>query len=121
MGGDFDNVVSGVGMWLGEIGDYHFINALAASWLDQLGKDGAARLKLVLEPQQRSRNRAHLGTGETHYADAAASRRRGHGDDGVVKIHCFCTRSQYSSSRSWRWSILRCNWATSNSAFKLTW
>ena len=86
---DFDNIVGGVGVWLGKEGDDDLVDALAGSGLDQFTEMSASRLEVVSmgQSQHGTRDVARLGARETHHADAAASRRRSNGNDGVVEMH----------------------------------
>jgi hypothetical protein len=43
----------------------------------------------MLQPQHGQGNLAGFGTGQAHYPDPAAARRRGHGYDGIVQVHRF--------------------------------
>lgn len=55
--------------------------------LYQLPENGPPSLEFMLEPQHGQRNLFRLWAGQTHHADAAASGRRGDGNDGVVEVH----------------------------------
>ena len=85
--GDLDYVVGGVGVRLGEEGDDDFVDALACGGIDQFAEVRAAGLELVLRSAAWAARCSRFGTGETHHTDAAAARRRGDGDDGVVEVH----------------------------------
>ena len=112
MGGDFDDIVGGVGVGLLEPGDDDFVDFFAGSvmgpaggsrshttcrfhktcrshirWLNKFAEKGVVGLERVLELQQRFGDGARVGAGETDDADPAASGRGGDGDDGVVEVH----------------------------------
>ena len=87
MRGNLDYVIGGIGMRLGKESDDGFVDALPGRRVDKLNKNGAVRLQWMLQAKQRRGNGAGFGAGETHHADAAASRRRSYGDYGVVEVH----------------------------------
>ena len=68
MGGDFDDVVGGVGVRLGEERDHYFVNALLRGGLDQLAEGGAARFQAALEAQQGRGDGTRVGAGEANHA-----------------------------------------------------
>ena len=84
MGGDFDNVVGGVGVRLLEEGDYHFVDALLRAGLDELAEEGAVGFQVAPEAQQGRGDGTGIGAGEADHAQPAAAGRSGDGDDGVV-------------------------------------
>ena len=105
--GDFHDVVGGVGMRLGEIGDDDFVDAVFV-WpratrprfagsgtrmhtirigLDQFAEHGASRLNWVFEAKHRQGDGASFGAGKADHADTAASGRSGNRDDSVVQVH----------------------------------
>src|SRR4029077_5904338 len=57
------------------------------TWFDELSKNRPAGFELLLQAQHGNGNAAGLGAGNSHNPDAATTRRRGDGDDGVVEIH----------------------------------
>src|SRR4051812_3405741 len=83
MGGDFKDVVGGVGVGFGEEGDHDFVDLLGG--IDEFGESGAVGFERVLETEKRFGDFARLRTGEADNADAAASGRGRDGDDGVVE------------------------------------
>ena len=100
MGGDFDDVICGVGMRFGEVGDHDFVDAVSRtslSWdgavfwagarLDQFAEYGAPSFKFMLEAQHRKGNCPGIWSRKTNDADSTAARRSGDGDDGVVQVH----------------------------------
>src|SRR5262249_6981242 len=104
-----NDVVSRVGMGPGEKSDHGFINALARGRLNHSAKNRAPGGEFALETQQGSGNRGRFRARQPDYADAAATRRRGDGDDGVVEVHAGAAQrpwllrsslAQCSSSRS---------------------
>jgi hypothetical protein len=54
---------------------------------DQLSEGSASGFEIVLQPQHGQRDFLCVRSCETNHPNASASRRRGDGDDGVVKIH----------------------------------
>ena len=86
MGGDFDNVVGGVGMRLRKKRDHHFVDALLGAGLDQLAEEGAVGFEFMRQPQHVRGDGARLRAGEADYAQTSAARRSGDGDDGVVQL-----------------------------------
>ncbi len=100
VGGDFDDVVGGVGVGFGEVGDDDFVDAglgwaggdtcpYAVRVLGSINSPKMARpgSRSCFKSQHGQRDWLGFGAGQAHYADAAASGRSGDGDDGVVKIH----------------------------------
>jgi hypothetical protein len=89
MARNLDHIVSRVGVWLGEEGDDNLVDAFAAGRLDQLTEMSVAgfEVMLVRQPQHGTGNSAGISPRYSHHANPAASRRRGDGDDGVVKMH----------------------------------
>jgi hypothetical protein len=115
--GDFDNVVGGVRMRLGKISNDNFVDSLTlaltlivwsgrprplGSWIHgktlaggspattrfhQFSQHRAPRLKIMLQAQHGQSNAARFWSSKTDDADAAATRRGGDGDDGVVEVH----------------------------------
>ena len=85
---DFDDVVRGVRVGLGEVGDDDLVDAcLSCGGFDQIAGDGSTGFQRLLETQHGRGNGARFRTGQADYADAAASGRGGDGDDGVIQIH----------------------------------
>lgn len=94
MGGDLDDVVGGVGMGLREVCDNDFVHAIAmlvwrarSTRFDEFSKHSPPRLRLMPEPQHRRRDLAGAWAGNPHNANPAAARRRGDGNNRVVKVH----------------------------------
>src|SRR5271157_4266402 len=86
---NLDHVVGGVRVRLGEEGDDNLVEALAGRWLDQLTEVCMSRFEVVSmgQPQHGTSDAARLGAREAHYSNAAATKRSGDGNDGVVEMH----------------------------------
>ncbi len=92
---DLDNIVGGIRVRLGEVGDNHFIDTPRflsgrgshGIGLDQFTEDRPTRLQIMFEPQHWRRDRPRLRARESHNSNAAAPGRRRDGDDSVVEIH----------------------------------
>jgi hypothetical protein len=89
MTGNLDDIVGGVGVWLCEEGDDDLVDAFAARRINQLAQMSVPgfEIMLVRQSQHGTGNSARVSPRYSHHADAAAARRRGDGDDGVVKMH----------------------------------
>ncbi len=57
------------------------------AWFDQIPKDRASGLEIVLEAEHGKSNRTRFRAGKADHTDAPASGRGGDGNDGVVKVH----------------------------------
>ena len=55
--------------------------------IHQFSEGSPARLEFMLEPEQRSGNRARLGTSQPDNSNATAARRRSDSDNGVIQVH----------------------------------
>ena len=87
VGGDLDDVISGVRMRLLEKRDDYFVQALTTHWLNHFAESCALCLKRMPQPQHGLGDFPRIRAGEAHHADAAAAGRRGGGDDSVVEVH----------------------------------
>jgi hypothetical protein len=87
MGRDLHDVIGGVGVGLGKISGYNFVDALAASRVHQFAERGAAGSKLMSQAQHRPGDGPGLGASEAYHANASAPGRGGNGDDGIVEVH----------------------------------
>jgi len=91
--GDLDDVVGGVGMGLGEVGDHHFVDArhfrvaALATRFYKFAEGCMSRLQIMFEPQHLLGYFSRLRPCQPHHSNASAPRRRSDGDDGVVEIH----------------------------------
>jgi hypothetical protein len=87
--GNFNDIVSGVGVRLGEESGNDLVDAVAGDGIDQLTEMGAFGLQgiRVRQTQHRLGNLGGLGAGEPYHADAAAAGGRSDGNDGVVEGH----------------------------------
>src|SRR5215472_3090264 len=100
--GDFDDIVGGVGVRLGEVGDDDFVNSGGAllrgttaggrlsvvrGGFHEFAEDSASRLQIVLQTEHSKSDGAGIRPGEAHDTEAAAAGWRGYGHDRVVEIH----------------------------------
>ena len=53
----------------------------------QFSEEGAAGFEVVFQAEHWGRDILCIGAGQADYADAAAARRGGNRDDGVVEVH----------------------------------
>ena len=109
MGGDFDDVVGGVGVRFCEIGDDNLVDTVGVRrgrarplffsrpsagertratrvGFDQFSEDGAAGFEIMLQAQHGQCNGTCFRTGKSHYADPSAARSSSNRDNGIVKI-----------------------------------
>ena len=86
---DLDHIVRRIGVRFGEEGDDDLVETLASGWLDQIADVHAPGFEVVSvgQPQHGTRNPARAGTRDAHHSNAAPSRRRSDGNDGVVYVH----------------------------------
>ena len=103
MGRDFYNVVGGVGVRLGEVGDDNFVDAARRAlrgWIagggcphvfiggfNQFSEYGVSGFEIVFQAQQGQGDFLCVRPGQTDYADASSTGRRSDGDDCVVEVH----------------------------------
>jgi hypothetical protein len=110
MSGDFNDVVGCIRVRLPKVSDDNFVNALfvwrrrpfprrqlirrwhadksvRATRFDKLCQHGAIWLQRLPESKHRHGNRPCLRSREPYDADAPSTRRRGNGNDSVVKVH----------------------------------
>jgi hypothetical protein len=74
-------------MRLCEERDYGFVNAFASGGFNDLSKNRMASGEIMFEPQHCAGDGTRVSASKTHHANAAASGRRGNGDDRIVQIH----------------------------------
>ena len=88
MGGDFYDVLGGVGVRGLEVGDYGFVEGLIgvlACSIKDFGEAGLGRDERVAESEEGFGDGAGGGAGEADDADSAAAGRGGDGYDGVFE------------------------------------
>src|SRR5258708_25867900 len=97
--GDFDYVVGSVGVRFGKISDDDFVDTLMliVVWsvhsrrlgFNKFSQHCSPRFEIMLEAQHGQNNAPCLRTSDADDTNAAATRRRGDGDDGIVEIHSY--------------------------------
>jgi hypothetical protein len=116
VGGDFDHVVGGVRVRLGEVGNYYFVdtllvwpwivwrghscpreaafrvipsfagNSARATRFDEFPENCASNLQLMLQPKHGFCNRACFGSGKANHANSSPAGRSSDRNDGVIKV-----------------------------------
>lgn len=89
---DLYNVLAGVGIWRGKIGNDCFIQFCLRLGIDDLSEPGTRVLELTTHLAQRTRYLDRAGSGETHDPYTAAARRRRNGDDGFFCVEMWRRR-----------------------------
>ena len=100
MSRNLNHVVGGVGVRLGEIGDYDFVDAFSLhrgrrlvrlraklGGIHQFSKHGSPGFEFMPQPQHRVGDLQSARTRQAHHANPSAPGRRRNRDDGVIQIH----------------------------------